>query len=162
MPAARHSLAPCVGQPQRLAGQPRGLSTPRALARAAAQAAWGARLIAAAIALALAAAVLHGPWDVRAKVSGDPVQTFQRGTLAAVLLSTPAVAVAWLWTGRPGLAPAAAGLCALSGVLEVTYLWLLAAAYRRGELSAVYPIARGSAPVLAVIAGVALLHERLN
>ena len=106
--------------------------------------------------------MLHGTWNVLAKVSGDPMQTFQRGTLAAVLLSTPAVAVAWVWTGRPGLTPAAAGWCALSGVLEVTYLWLLAAAYRRGELSAVYPIARGSAPLLAVIAGLGLLDERLS
>jgi len=106
--------------------------------------------------------VLHGTWNILAKVSGDPMQTFQRGTLAAVLLSTPAVAVAWVWTGRPGLTPAAAGWCALSGVLEVTYLWLLAAAYRRGELSAVYPIARGSAPLLAVIAGLGLLNERLS
>jgi drug/metabolite transporter (DMT)-like permease len=106
--------------------------------------------------------VLHGTWNVLAKVSADPMQTFQRGTLAAVLLATPAVAVAWVWTGRPGLAPAAAGWCALSGVFEVTYLWLLAAAYRRGELSAVYPIARGSAPLLAVIAGLGLLNERLS
>ncbi len=106
--------------------------------------------------------MLHGTWNVLAKVSADPMQTFQRGTLAAVLLATPAVAVAWVWTGRPGLAPAAAGWCALSGVFEVTYLWLLAAAYRRGELSAVYPIARGSAPLLAVIAGLGLLNERLS
>jgi drug/metabolite transporter (DMT)-like permease len=106
--------------------------------------------------------VLHGTWNVLAKVSGDPMQTFQRGTLAAVLLATPAVAVAWVLTGRPGHTPAAAGWCALSGVLEVTYLWLLAAAYRRGELSAVYPIARGSAPLLAVIAGLGLLNERLS
>ena len=88
--------------------------------------------------------------------------TFQRATLAATLVATPPVVVVWLWTGRPGLAPAAAGWCALSGILEVTYLWLLAAAYRRGELSAVYPIARGSAPLLAVIAGLVLLHERLT
>lgn len=106
--------------------------------------------------------MLHGTWNVLVKVSGDPLQTFQRATLAAVLLATPAVVVAWVWTGRPGLPPAAAGWCALSGVLEVTYLWLLAAAYRRGELSAVYPIARGSAPLLAVIAGLALLNERLS
>jgi drug/metabolite transporter (DMT)-like permease len=106
--------------------------------------------------------VLHGTWNVLVKVSGDPMQTFQRGTLAAVLLTTPAVAVAWVWTGRPGLVPAAVGWCVLSGVLEVTYLWLLAAAYRRGELSAVYPIARGSAPLLAVIAGLGLLNERLS
>ncbi len=106
--------------------------------------------------------MLHGTWNILAKVSADPMQTFQRGTLAAVLLSTPAVAVAWVWTGRPGLVPAAAGWCALSGVLEVTYLWLLATAYRRGELSAVYPIARGSAPLLAVIAGLGLLNEKLS
>jgi drug/metabolite transporter (DMT)-like permease len=106
--------------------------------------------------------VLHGTWNVLAKVSADPMQTFQRGTLAAVLLATPVVAVAWVWTGRPGLVPAAAGWCALSGVFEVTYLWLLSAAYQRGELSAVYPIARGSAPLLAVIAGLGLLGERLS
>jgi drug/metabolite transporter (DMT)-like permease len=106
--------------------------------------------------------VLHGTWNILAKVSADPLQTFQRATLAAVYLSTPAVAVAWVWTGRPGLVPAAAGWCLLSGVLEVTYLWLLATAYRRGELSAVYPIARGTAPLLAVIAGLGLLDERLS
>jgi drug/metabolite transporter (DMT)-like permease len=106
--------------------------------------------------------LLHGTWNVLVKVSADPMATFQRATLAAVLLATPAAAVAWLWTGRPGLAPAAAGWCALSGVLEVAYLWFLAAAYRRGELSAVYPIARGSAPLLAVIAGLGLLNERLT
>ncbi len=88
--------------------------------------------------------------------------TFQRATLAATLLTTPPVAAVWLWAGRPGFSAAAAGWCALSGLLEVTYLWLLAAAYRRGELSAVYPIARGSAPLLAVIAGLVLLHERLT
>jgi drug/metabolite transporter (DMT)-like permease len=106
--------------------------------------------------------VLHGTWNILVKVSGDPMATFQRATLAATLVATPPVLVVWLWTGRPGLAPAAAGWCALSGILEVTYLWLLAAAYRRGELSAVYPIARGSAPLLAVIAGLVLLHERLT
>ncbi len=106
--------------------------------------------------------MLHGTWNILAKVSADPLQTFQRATLAAMLLSTPVVAVAWVLTGRPGLVPAAAGWCALSGVLEVTYLWLLAAAYRRGELSPVYPIARGTAPLLAVIAGLGLLDERLS
>src|SRR4029077_2315830 len=88
--------------------------------------------------------------------------TFQRATVAAALVMTPLTAAAWLVSGRPGLAPAAAGLCALSGALEITYMWILATAYRRGELSAVYPIARGSAPLLAVLAGLGLLHERLT
>ena len=88
--------------------------------------------------------------------------TFQRATLAAAVVATPPVAVAWLWAGRPGLTPAAVGWCVLSAALELAYLRLLAAAYRRGDLSAVYPIARGSAPLLAVIAGLGLLNERLT
>lgn len=96
------------------------------------------------------------------KVGGDPMATFQRATVAAAVVATPAVAVAWLLDGRPGMSPAAAAWCVLSAALELTYLWVLAAAYRRGELSVVYPIARGSAPVLAVIAGFFLLGERLT
>jgi drug/metabolite transporter (DMT)-like permease len=88
--------------------------------------------------------------------------TFRRATIAAALIATPATAVAWLLTGRPGFSLAAAGWCVLSATLELTYLWLLSTAYRRGELSVVYPIARGSAPLLAVIVGLGLLHERLT
>src|SRR4029077_14847918 len=46
--------------------------------------------------------------------------------------------------------------------LELTYMWLLSAAYARGELSVVYPIARGSAPLLAVVIGLGVLGERLS
>jgi drug/metabolite transporter (DMT)-like permease len=117
--------------------------------------------IAIAIGLALAAAVLHGTWNVLVKVSGDPMRTFRRATIFAALATTPIAFVAWLLTGRPLLTPTAAGLCALSAALELTYLWLLSTAYRRGELSVVYPIARGSAPLLSVVAGLGLLGERL-
>lgn len=119
-------------------------------------------MIPAAIALALAAAVIHATWNVLVKVSGDPMATFQRATIAAAILVTPPTAVAWLLLGHPGVSLAAAGWCALSAGLELAYLWLLAAAYRRGELSVVYPIARGSAPLLAVVAGLGLLGERLT
>jgi drug/metabolite transporter (DMT)-like permease len=118
-------------------------------------------LIPLAIGLALVAAVLHGTWNVLVKVGGEPMGVFQRATTLAALAATPPTAVAWLVTGRPGFTPAAAGLAALSAVLELAYLWLLSAAYNRGELSVVYPIARGSAPLLAVVAGLGLLGERL-
>ncbi len=119
-------------------------------------------MIPAAIALALAAAVIHATWNVLVKVSGDPMATFERATIAAAILVTPPTAIAWFLLGRPGISLAAAGWCVLSAALELSYLWLLAAAYRRGELSVVYPIARGSAPLLAVIAGLGLLGERLT
>ena len=50
----------------------------------------------------------------------------------------------------------------LSGTIEAGYFVLLSAAYRRGDLSVVYPIARGTAPLLAVAIGVVLLGERLG
>lgn len=118
-------------------------------------------MIGAAIALALAAAALHGTWNVMIKVGGDPLIAFRRATLAAGCLASVVVVPAWLWLGRPPLEPSAAGLGLLSSVFETAYLWLLSSAYRRGDLSAVYPIARGSAPLIAVVAGIVLIGERL-
>ena len=118
-------------------------------------------MIAIAIALALAAAVVHGTWNVLVKVSGDPMRTFYRATLIASLVITPPTFIGWLVVGRPGMPWAAVGLAAVSAVLELAYLFLLSAAYSRGELSVVYPIARGSAPLLSVLIGLGLLGERL-
>lgn len=119
-------------------------------------------VILAAVALALAAAVLHGTWNVLVKVSGDPLATFQRATaVGAVAMAVPALA-GWLITGRPGINPAAVGIAAASATLETAYLWFLSAAYARGELSVVYPIARGSAPVISVMIGLIVLGERLG
>src|ERR1700680_322361 len=100
-------------------------------------------------------------WNVLVKVGGEPMAAFQRATMLGALAATPLAAAGWLIAGRPSLPPAAAGLAALSAALELAYFWLLSTAYRRGELSVVYPIARGSAPLLAVVAGLAVLGERL-
>ncbi|HKW71023.1 MAG TPA: EamA family transporter [Candidatus Dormibacteraeota bacterium] len=119
-------------------------------------------MIAIAIGLSLVAAVLHGIWNVLVKASIDPVATFRRTTLLAAVIATIALVPMWWLLGRPGMSLAAAALCLLSATLETTYLWLLSTAYRRGELSAVYPIARGSAPLLSVVVGLTLLGERLT
>ena len=47
-----------------------------------------------------------------------------------------------------------------SGAFELAYIALLAAAYRRYELSLVYPLARGLAPVLALLAVVVVVGAR--
>ena len=119
-------------------------------------------MTALAIGLALAAAAIHGTWNVLVKVSGDPMRTFRRSTVVAAVVITPITLVVWLILGRPGITPAAAGLAAVSAAIELLYLVLLSAAYKRGELSVVYPIARGSAPLLAVAAGLGVLGERLT
>jgi drug/metabolite transporter (DMT)-like permease len=119
-------------------------------------------MIAAAIALALTAAAIHGTWNVLVKVSGDPLVAFERATFAAAFVATAAILPAWLLLGRPSLPPQAAAWCLLSATLETAYMWLLSTAYRRGELSAVYPIARGSAPLIAVVLALAVIGERLE
>jgi drug/metabolite transporter (DMT)-like permease len=68
-----------------------------------------------------------------------------------VLIYAPVAAVTW--DADASVAPFAVA----SGVLELLYVILLAAAYRRAELSVVYPVARGVAPVLVLLAGVAVL-----
>jgi uncharacterized membrane protein len=50
----------------------------------------------------------------------------------------------------------------VSGLIEAVYFALLAGAYRRGDLSVVYPIARGTAPLVAVFIGVVVIGERLG
>jgi len=77
-------------------------------------------------------------------------------------LVTPVVAAAWLAGGRPGLSWQGWALALVSGLVELAYFHTLSAAYRRGDVSSVYPVARGTAPVLAALAGVLLLHERLS
>ena len=64
--------------------------------------------------------------------------------------------------GRPGLPWQGWALAAGSGLVELAYFHALSAAYRRGDVSSVYPVARGTAPVLAALAGIALLGERLT
>jgi drug/metabolite transporter (DMT)-like permease len=119
-------------------------------------------MIAAGVGLALLSAVIHGTWNIMVKVSGDPMANFQRATVAAWVLITVPVAAAWLALGRPGFAFTPMAWCFVSATLETAYLWLLATAYRRGDVSVVYPIARGTAPFLAVVAGLFLIGERLS
>lgn len=53
-------------------------------------------------------------------------------------------------------------LAVLSGAIELGYWHVLSTAYRRGDVSSVYPVARGTAPLLAAIVGLLALGERLS
>jgi drug/metabolite transporter (DMT)-like permease len=69
--------------------------------------------------------------------------------VTAAVAGAPAAAVWWRFDA------AAWPFVAASSALEVTYFALLATAYRRAELSVVYPVARGLAPVLVLVGAVA-------
>ena len=116
----------------------------------------------AGVLLALLSAVLHAAWNVRLKASGDPLRLAARALPFATLAATPAVVVAWLLLGRPPLSPQGIGLAIVSGALELGYFHLLSTAYRRGAISSVYPVARGTAPLIAIGVGLGLLGESLS
>jgi drug/metabolite transporter (DMT)-like permease len=61
-----------------------------------------------------------------------------------------------------GVSSAAVPFVIASTALELTYFGLLATAYSRAGLTAVYPIARGSAPVIALVVSVAFLSARVG
>ena len=111
--------------------------------------------------LVLFVAFLHVVWNAILKTSGDSLRTAGRAMVVGVLVFVPIVLVIWLDQGQPAFPPAVVPLALISGVLEAAYFISLSAAYRRGDLSEVYPIARGTAPILAVTIGVVILGERL-
>ena len=104
--------------------------------------------------LALAAAALHAGWNVLLARAHDVRAATTVAIAIGVVAFAPFAAAAWR------VEPAAIPWLVLSVVLELTYFLLLTAAYRESDLSLVYPVARGVAPVLVLvgawIAGAAL------
>jgi len=105
---------------------------------------------AGAIALALAAAFAHAIWNLLVAGARDS----SAATAVAVWAGLLAFAPVALITG--GVHTAALPYVAASGALHLVYMALLAASYGRAELSLVYPLSRGSAPVLVLDAGQAV------
>jgi drug/metabolite transporter (DMT)-like permease len=116
----------------------------------------------AVLVLLLTAAVLHAGWNILLKTADDPLRTAGRGMVVGSAVLIPVAVVGWLVTDRPAIPPEAWAIALASGILEALYFSLLSAAYARGDLSLVYPIARGTAPVLAVAVGIVFLGERLG
>jgi drug/metabolite transporter (DMT)-like permease len=104
----------------------------------------------------LVAAVLHACWNALLKGGKDRLVMVVLLDLTALALSVPLVLLA----RRP--APASWWFLGLSVLLHAGYKVLLLQSYRVGDLNQVYPLARGSAPLL--VAGFAglVLGERLG
>ncbi len=114
-----------------------------------------------ALACVLVSAVMHATWNILLKTAGDPLRTATMGMVAASAVLVPSAIAGWFLLGRPAIPPEALALGFVSGLAEIAYFVFLAAAYTRGDLSVVSPLARGSAPVLIVFVGVVVLGERL-
>lgn len=106
-----------------------------------------------AVALALGAAFLHAGWNVLLAGARD-TRASTAGLLVwgVALLAVPAIV-----TG--GVSAEAIPFIPASAVFELCYFVLLARAYDSGEVSVVYPIGRGSAPVVVLVFSAIALGE---
>jgi drug/metabolite transporter (DMT)-like permease len=95
--------------------------------------------------LVLVAAVLHAGWNVILARAADVAAATTVAVSVSVLLFAPVAALTW------DVEASAIPWIAASALLEIAYFVLLTTAYSRSDLSLVYPIARGSAPVLVLL-----------
>jgi drug/metabolite transporter (DMT)-like permease len=113
-----------------------------------------------ALVLVLTAAVFHAFWNLLAKRAGDGGAAFVWlfGALSA-LIYAPLAAVL-VFVQRPHVGYVEIFFMCGSGVLHLGYFVLLQRGYAVGDLSLVYPLARGTGPLLATAAAILLLGER--
>jgi drug/metabolite transporter (DMT)-like permease len=107
-----------------------------------------------ALALVLAAALVHAAWNRLLHGAADRLAAAAIGAVAGSVLLAPAIVVFPPWPVWP--------LVIASGTAEALYFTFLSAAYQRGELSFTYPVARGMAPFLVTLGGAVLLGQPLT
>jgi len=114
-----------------------------------------------AVAFVLLAAVTHATWNLAAKRAAACRHFVWLYSTLSVVLYAPVIA--WIVaTTRPVFG--ATHWLALAGtaVLHIGYSLMLQAGYRTSDMSLVYPIARGTGPLLAFVLAVWLLNERVT
>lgn len=109
-----------------------------------------------ALVFVLASALLHATWNAIVK-SGDDHLIAGWGTVSAAALAALSLVAA---AGLPS--PGALFYVGASGVLHTLYNIALIRAYDHGDLSLVYPVARGVAPALATAGAVVAYQEMLS
>ncbi len=110
----------------------------------------------AVLALVLGAAALHATWNALLRSGADRLWSVTVMSLATSLVSLP---IALL---LPMAAPASWPYLGLATGLHTGYSLFLVTAYRHGDFGQVYPIARGSAPLLVTLGAAILAGEELS
>src|SRR6185369_14908246 len=112
-----------------------------------------------ALGLVLIAAVLHATWNLCAKRAGGGLPFVWVVGAIICSLYVPVV-IGYCWWRPPALSATDLLWIAGSGVLKTGYSLFLQRAYRSGDFSLIYPLARGTGPLLSTLAAIALLGER--
>ncbi|MBA47350.1 MAG: hypothetical protein CL893_04595 [Dehalococcoidia bacterium] len=111
------------------------------------------------IVLVLISTFLHATWNFLIKKSEHPYEYVQLLALTSGAISLP-LAIIFLFTDEFTILGVA--LSILSGLIHVFYFYFLGTAYRKADLSFVYPIARGTAVALVPIFGLFIIGESVS
>ena len=112
-----------------------------------------------ALALIASAAIAHASWNFFAKQArGGLPFVWLAGLCAATLYALPAAIQ--LAVGDRTISTVGIAFMFGSGCLHSAYFTTLQRGYAEGDLSVVYPLARGTGPALSVLAAVVILGER--
>ena len=104
----------------------------------------------------LGAAFLHAAWNAVVKVGASKIGSMLVVSLAEVAIGLGVVLL------RPAIDPEAWPWVAAACLTHLAYKSFLTFAYERGDLSRVYPIARGAAPMLVALVGAATLADAVS
>lgn len=114
------------------------------------------------VAMILTAAVAHAVWNIASKYKREDTLVFVWAySCASALLWVP-FSLILIVEGKQELDWRLAVGAVISSALHIAYSLILQAGYERAELGVVYPIARGSGPVLTILFATLLMGERIS
>jgi drug/metabolite transporter (DMT)-like permease len=114
---------------------------------------------ATALVLVLIAAFTHATWNYLAKRSGGGLPFVWLTGLTSFAFYIPAILL-YVWWQHPPIPDVSLLLFIGSGTIKTAYALLLQRGYRHGDFSLVYPLARGTGPLLSTIAAILIFGER--
>ncbi len=114
-----------------------------------------------AFALVILAGLIHASWNIAAKKAGGDSR-FAFFTSIMVMLVWAPVGLWAAWDVIPEWGWREWVLIVVSGVLHVLYYVILLRGYRKADLTVVYPLARGSGPLLSSLVAIIFLGEKIS
>jgi drug/metabolite transporter (DMT)-like permease len=114
-----------------------------------------------AFALILLAGLIHAGWNIVAKKANGDVRFSFQTSVFNMLIWAP-VGIVLGWNVVPHWGATEWGFVVLSGVLHIFYFIVLLRGYRKSDLTVVYPLARGSGPLLSSLVAVLFLGEKIS
>lgn len=112
-----------------------------------------------AIILVLSAALVHSLWNLMVKRAGGGLIFIWLFASLSVVIYAP-ISAYILWIKRPQIGLQGLTFIIISALLHLIYFLVLQRGYKKGDLSLVYPLARGTGPMLSVFAAIVFFGER--